>query len=367
MTYGVVFSDVSAPFFNSEHYVNSIVFFTISGKMGLSRVKTGILSVKNINTEVIRTIYSVWRIRRIAMFYELKRGRVGFVTFAELQDDYVMYGFPEETVRACRQNLHNFRSDTIVTGNLVFTVLDLINLLQVFDEKDRLAIYIRNDLCLFVNIRDEDESIRKLFDRVVASYRDETELRQSVPEKFLYRFLDILILEDRKFLENMEFNMSALETRILKERVDAAFINEILSMKKELMYIWNYYDQLIDIGEVLRDNDNEMFPQENVKRFATFTERTLRLSENVKHLKEYAVQLRETHDAMLDYNLNNIMKLFTVITTVFLPLTLIVGWYGMNFAYMPELTWRYGYLGVIIFSVIVVGICIIAFKKYKLL
>lgn len=305
------------------------------------------------------------------MFYEMKRGRVGYITYAELQDDSVMYGFPEETIRACKENLHNFRSDTIVTGKLVFTVLDLINLLQVFDDKDRLAIYVQSDLCLFVEIRDDDESIRQLFDRVVTSYcgeakSNEINLRHAVPEKFLYRFLDLLIQEDRKFLENMEFNMSALETRILKERVDAAFINEILLMKKELMYMWNYYDQLIDIGEVLRDNDNEMFPPENVRRFATFTERTMRLSENVKHLKEYAVQLRETHDAMLDYNLNNIMKLFTVITTIFLPLTLIVGWYGMNFADMPELTWKYGYPGVIVFSVIVVGICIIAFKKYKL-
>lgn len=305
------------------------------------------------------------------MFYEMKRGRVGYITYAELQDDSVMYGFPEETIRACKENLHNFRSDTIVTGKLVFTVLDLINLLQVFDDKDRLAIYVQSDLCLFVEIRDDDGSIRQLFDRVVDSYcgeakSNEIDLRHTVPEKFLYRFLDLLIQEDRKFLENMEFNMSALETRILKERVDAAFINEILLMKKELMYMWNYYDQLIDIGEVLRDNDNEMFPPENVRRFATFTERTMRLSENVKHLKEYAVQLRETHDAMLDYNLNNIMKLFTVITTIFLPLTLIVGWYGMNFADMPELTWKYGYPGVIVFSVIVVGICIIAFKKYKL-
>ena len=290
-----------------------------------------------------------------AMFYELKRGKVGVITFTELQDDYVMYGFPEETVRACQENLHNFRSDTIVTANLVFTVLDLIDMLQVFSDKDRLAIYVQPELCLFVEIRDEDGSIRKLFDRVLASYQvdsagNTSQLAQTVPEKFLYRFLDLLIQEDRKFLENMEFNMSALETKILKERVDAAFINEILFMKKELMYIWNYYDQLIDIGEVLRDNDNEMFPPENVK-----------------HLKEYAVQLRETHDAMLDYNLNNIMKLFTVITTIFLPLTLIVGWYGMNFANMPELTWRYGYPGVIVFSLIVVGICIIAFKKYKLL
>lgn len=70
---------------------------------------------------------------------------------------------------------------------------------------------------------------------------------------------------------------------------------------------------------------------------------------------------------MLDYNLNNIMKLLTVITTVFLPLTLIVGWYGMNFVNMPELTWKYGYLGVILFSVAVILFCIVAFKKHRLL
>ena len=131
--------------------------------------------------------------------------------------------------------------------------------------------------------------------------------------------------------------------------------------------MWNYYEQLIDVGEVLRDNENDMFPVENVRRFAIFTQRATRISENVKYLKEYTVQLQETHDAMLDYNLNSIMKLFTVITTIFLPLTLIVGWYGMNFTNMPELTWRYGYAGVIVFSIVVVGICVIAFKKYRLL
>lgn len=301
------------------------------------------------------------------MFYELKKGRIGLITYEELKNDYVMYGFPEQTVEECNGNLYNFRSNAHVMDNLVFAVLDIIKLLDVFGEKDRIALYIRQDLCLIVVIRDEDEKIRKLFEQVVARYEEGQGLKQTVPEKFLYHFLDKLIQDDRKFLENMEFNMSVLETRILKERVDPSFINEILSVKKELMYIWNYYEQLIDVGEVLSDNESEMFPQENVKRFAVFTERAHRLSENVKHLQDYTVQLRETHDAMLDYNLNNIMKLFTVITTIFLPLTLIVGWYGMNFTNMPELHWRYGYLGVIIFSIIVVIFCFVEFKKRKLL
>lgn len=302
------------------------------------------------------------------MFYELKRGRIGFITLQELQDDYVMYGFPERTVRECSENLYNFRSDPYCADNLFFMVIDIIDMLDTSGEKDRLALYIRGDLCLVVDVKDEDGSIRKLFDQVVNRYEaDGQGLKQAVPEKFLFRFLEALIADDKKFLENMEVHMSLLETRILKERVDPVFINEILFIKKELMYILNYYEQLLDVGEVLKDNENDMFPEENVRRFAIFTERTSRLCENVKRLNEYTVQLRETHDAMLDYNLNSIMKLFTVITTIFLPLTLIVGWYGMNFSNMPELTWKYGYLTVVIFSIVVVLFCIVAFKKHKLL
>lgn len=302
------------------------------------------------------------------MFYELKRGRVGLVTLQELQDDYVMYGFPEQTVLECGGNPYNFRSNNYVRDDLIFAVLDLIDMLNVFGEKDRVALYIRHDLCLIVDVKDEDGSIRKQFENVVERYETNGQgLKQAVPEKFLYHFLDALIQDDKKFLENMEFHMSVLETKMLKEPIDPAFINEILSIKKELMYIWNYYEQLIDVGEVLRDNENDMFPVENARRFSIFTDRATRLSENVKYLKEYTVQLRETHDAMLDYNLNNIMKLLTVITTVFLPLTLIVGWYGMNFVNMPELTWKYGYYGVILFSAAVIIFCIVAFKKHKLL
>ena len=62
---------------------------------------------------------------------------------------------------------------------------------------------------------------------------------------------------------------------------------------------------------------------------------------------------------------NRTMTLLTVITTIFMPLTLIAGWYGMNFRYMPELEWRYGYLAVAVLSVAVIVCCLILFKKKK--
>ena len=61
------------------------------------------------------------------------------------------------------------------------------------------------------------------------------------------------------------------------------------------------------------------------------------------------------------------MKVFTVVTSIFLPLSLIAGWYGMNFRFMPELSWRFGYPLVFILSAAVVIICLCYFKKKKLL
>ena len=59
------------------------------------------------------------------------------------------------------------------------------------------------------------------------------------------------------------------------------------------------------------------------------------------------------------------MKYFTLMTSLFLPLTLIVGWYGMNFTSMPEISWKYGYFYVIILSLLSSVVCIWWFKKKK--
>ena len=66
----------------------------------------------------------------------------------------------------------------------------------------------------------------------------------------------------------------------------------------------------------------------------------------------------------MDIRLNTTMKVFTVVTTIFLPLTVIAGWYGMNFQ-MPEYEWKYGYLIVILASVACVVAGIAFFKKNK--
>lgn len=90
--------------------------------------------------------------------------------------------------------------------------------------------------------------------------------------------------------------------------------------------------------------------------------KTERYYENVLNLREAVTQVRESYQAQVDINLNYTMKIFTVITTIFLPLTLIVGWYGMNFE-MPEYHWNHSYAMVIGLSISVVVAGVAFFKK----
>ena len=114
-------------------------------------------------------------------------------------------------------------------------------------------------------------------------------------------------------------------------------------------------------------NENIIFNEDNLFYFRNFIRKSERLCSDVNILRENVVQLREIHQTSLDMKLNLTMKLFTVITAVFSPLTLIAGWYGMNFRYMPELNWRYGYPFVISMSAVTVIVCIYIFKKKKLI
>ena len=137
--------------------------------------------------------------------------------------------------------------------------------------------------------------------------------------------------------------ITALEENMINAVPDNMINRQIFQFKKELLTFRDYYEQLIDVGEELQENENHLFSEEDLKYIRLFTGKVNRLLGSVMSLMDMAVQLREVYEATLDINLNSIMKVFTVITTIFLPLTVITGWYGMNFNVMPELQWRYGY------------------------
>lgn len=91
----------------------------------------------------------------------------------------------------------------------------------------------------------------------------------------------------------------------------------------------------------------------------------IRLHDETLMLRDYCVQIREVYQSLIDERQNEIMKLLTIVTTIVLPLSLVAGWYGMNFTNMPELTWHYGYGFIILLSIVITILNILYFKKKK--
>ena len=183
-------------------------------------------------------------------------------------------------------------------------------------------------------------------------------------ERFLYDFLEAVIRQDLRLLEDTESRLNRMEETILREETDA-FPAPLNDIRGDLLDLRVHYEQLIDLGQELEENENGFFREENLRYFRLFTQRVMRLQDTAASLREYVAQLRDLIQSQLDIRQNRIMTVLTVITSIFLPLTLIAGWYGMNFRYMPELESRWAYPAVIALSVAIVIACLLWFKKKK--
>jgi magnesium transporter len=125
-----------------------------------------------------------------------------------------------------------------------------------------------------------------------------------------------------------------------------------------------YYEQLLEIYEAIEQNENGLIDPRELRHFKILTGRANRLYNGVLNLRDYVTQVREAFQTQIDINLNSVMKVFTVITSVFFPLTFIVGWYGMNLR-MPEFGWRLGYPFVVGIIVVTAAATLYYFKKKK--
>ena len=183
-------------------------------------------------------------------------------------------------------------------------------------------------------------------------------------ERFIYDFLDQITKDDLRIMEKYECELDDIETKILNEE-DGVSLGRVNDIRSDIRYLRIHYEQLMDLGQELEENENNFFKQENLRYFRLFLDRMARLHDTSTSLRDYTMQLRDLYKAHLDIKQNRIMTVLTVVTTIFLPLTLIAGWYGMNFRYMPELEWKWGYPVVIAVCVAIVGLSLLFFKKKK--
>ena len=201
-------------------------------------------------------------------------------------------------------------------------------------------------------------------EKIINGVRQTKKWKMPSLERFLYDFLDQIVKDDLRLMENYETELDSMEQKIIDgdEDLPSGRLNDI---RNDIRYLRIHYDQLMDLAAELQENENGFFEIENLRYFRLFIDRAARLHDTASSLRDYTMQLRDLYKAQLDIKQNRIMTVLTVVTTIFMPLTLIAGWYGMNFRVMPELNWEWSYPVVIIVSIAIVIGSLLFFKKKK--
>lgn len=220
------------------------------------------------------------------------------------------------------------------------------------ENKFTFGYYMVNEKLIFI---DDGDTVKRIM-RGMHDYE--------TTEFFLFDFMEYILKEDLIYLQQYEERLAKLEEELLEGNMKE-FDRKILLARKDLSALSSYYEQIEDVGEVLQQDAAERGSERGSFLFGLFCNRAGRLYTMVQELKEYSMQLREMHQTQIDVRQNEIMKVLTIVTTIFMPLTLIAGWYGMNFKNMPELKSPYGYAVVTVVCVFIILVEIWFFKVKK--
>lgn len=222
-----------------------------------------------------------------------------------------------------------------------------------YDQHIRFALYMTENRLVFV---DDSKFVQTILERIYLG-RFQCEIALSM---ILEEFLLQIVEGDQHFLASLEKKIESLEEEIISQK-DNDYHLEVLTLKKEISRMNRYYHQLFDMVDDLQNYSQDKHPL----TYHIFENKINRLLQETVDLREYAMQVQDVYMSEIGIRQNNVMKILTVVTTIFLPLTLLVGWYGMNFANMPELSWKYGYLGVALISIVIIALTLWIMRRKK--
>ena len=195
-------------------------------------------------------------------------------------------------------------------------------------------------------------------------WREWTDLAERGTGLLAYLLIDVIVDDYMPLLDSLSDRMDELEDQIFVDFQPEA-LEEIFRIKKELLFLRRSVTPLRDVFNTLLRREQPIFSRETHIYFQDVFDHLIRVADTIDTLRD---MLSSTMDAFLSVSgnrMNIIMKRLTSISTILMSVTLVAGIYGMNFEFMPELKWKYGYVGAML-SMVVIGLAIYYyFRKIK--
>ncbi len=170
-------------------------------------------------------------------------------------------------------------------------------------------------------------------------------IRKRGVDYLAYALVDLVVDHYYIVLDQVEDEIERLEARVLSGE-DPAVKGAIYQLKLQLLHMRRSISPLREAVGQFAKTENRLVKSTTRVFVRDLYDHTVHVLDSVDTFRDMANSLYDLHLSELSQRMNAVIQVLTIITTLFVPLTFIVGVYGMNFEYMPELKWRYGYFAV---------------------
>lgn len=184
-------------------------------------------------------------------------------------------------------------------------------------------------------------------------------LRRKGADFLLYTLLSTVNTMNNEMILKSEDQLFQIEDQLIMQNETIDVLHFLHAKRITHMQLKRFMSSFREEYINFFNNDNDLIKSENLVYFENLDDKLRTTSNNLDNFQESLLSLLDLYYNNNNLKMNEIMKRLTVVSTIFIPLTFLVGVWGMNFEVMPELSWKYGYLvawGIFIFVVIIVSI-----------
>jgi magnesium transporter len=189
-------------------------------------------------------------------------------------------------------------------------------------------------------------------------------IRKCGADYLAYALIDSIVDSYFKILEKVGDKLEALDEEIMTDPHPES-LRKLHNLKLEMIFLRKSVWPLRDMISNIERSESQLFKETTSIYLRDVHDHTIRVIETVESYRDLIAGMMDIYLSSLSNKMNEVMKVLTIISTIFIPVTFIVGVYGMNFDYMPELHTKLGYLGVWIVILVIMVTLLMYFRRKK--
>jgi len=189
-------------------------------------------------------------------------------------------------------------------------------------------------------------------------------IRKMGPDYLAYALIDAIVDSYFAILEKIGEKIELMEEELVSNPTEKT-LQQIHNMKREMISLRRSVWPLREVISGVQRSESSVIKELTEIYLRDVYDHTIQIIDTIESFRDMVSGMLDIYLSSISNKMNAVMKVLTIIATIFIPLTFVAGIYGMNFKYMPELDWRWGYGAVWLVMIVVAGIMMVYFRRKK--